>query len=60
MAEVAGVATHPVYAPPRPGELERSALDPERAGIHLGWSAWTELQPGVRAVLDHVRSRNRG
>jgi UDP-glucose 4-epimerase len=60
MAEVAGSTTPPVYAPARPGELDRSALDPERAGIHLGWSAWTELPRGVEAVLDHVRSRMDG
>jgi UDP-glucose 4-epimerase len=57
MADEAGSSVPPTYAPARPGELQRSALDPERAGIHLGWSAWTELAPGVRAVLDHVRSR---
>jgi UDP-glucose 4-epimerase len=57
MSEVAGSTTPPTYAPARPGELQRSALDPERAGIHLGWSSWTELSVGVRSVLDHVRSR---
>jgi UDP-glucose 4-epimerase len=56
MAEVAGTSAPPVYAPARPGELERSALDPQRAGIHLGWSAWTELPEGVRAVFDHIRA----
>jgi len=58
MAEVAGSTTPPVYAPERPGELLRSALDPGRAGIHLGWSSWTELRRGVEAVLDHVRRRS--
>jgi len=57
MADRAGAATSPTYAPARPGELQRSALDPERAGIHLGWTAWTELAGGVQSVLDHVRSR---
>ncbi len=55
MAEEAGASTPPTYAPARPGELQRSSLDPERAGIHLGWAAWTELSTGVRSVLDHVR-----
>ena len=35
--------TPPVHAPPRPGELQRSALDPGRAGLHLGWEPWTDL-----------------
>jgi UDP-glucose 4-epimerase len=56
MAEGAGGSRPAFYAPARPGELQRSALDPERAGIHLGWSAWTELPRGVEAVLDHVRA----
>jgi UDP-glucose 4-epimerase len=55
MADAAGISTPPVYAPARPGELQRNALDPERAGIHLGWTPWTELSQGVGAVLDHVR-----
>ena len=31
-------------APDRPGELQRSALDPGRAAIHLGWKPWTTLR----------------
>jgi len=57
MAEEAGVVKPALYAPARPGELERNALDSERAQIHLGWTAWTELRPGVQAVLDFVMSR---
>jgi UDP-glucose 4-epimerase len=60
MAEVGGSTAPPVYAPARPGELQRSALDPDRAGIHLGWKAWTDLPRGIESVLDHVRSRMEG
>jgi UDP-glucose 4-epimerase len=55
MAEQAGVEAAPVMAPARPGELRRSSLDIERAGIQLGWRPWTELADGTRAVLDFVR-----
>jgi UDP-glucose 4-epimerase len=55
MAAEAGVDREPVYAPPRAGELQRSALDIERAGIQLGWHPWTELAEGTRAVLDYMR-----
>jgi UDP-glucose 4-epimerase len=51
MAGVAGVALDPVRAPARQGELQRSALDPTRAGIHLGWKPWTTIDDGVAAVL---------
>ena len=51
MADAAGVATPPVYAPPRAGELARSSLDPGRAAIHLGWESWTTLEAGTAEVL---------
>jgi UDP-glucose 4-epimerase len=51
MAAAAGVSTPAVTAPPRPGELSRSALDRTRAGIHLGWEPWTDLPTGVAEVL---------
>lgn len=57
MAAEAGVETSPVHAPPRPGELRRSSLDVGRAGMQLGWRPWTELQDGVRGVLEFVRDR---
>jgi UDP-glucose 4-epimerase len=57
MAEQAGVEAAPVMAPARPGELRRSSLDIERAGIQLGWRPWTELADGTRAVLDFVRQQ---
>jgi UDP-glucose 4-epimerase len=57
MAEEAGSKQRPAYAPPRPGELQRSSLDPGRAAIHLGWKPWTALPEGTAAVLDFFRGR---
>jgi len=57
MGERAGSAVPPVHAPARTGELAHSALDPERAGIHLGWQPWTELSRGIDTVLDYVAAR---
>ena len=51
MAAAAGVTQAPVHAPARAGELARSALDPGRAGIHLGWEPWTDLATGTAEVL---------
>jgi UDP-glucose 4-epimerase len=59
MAELAGVHTPAVTAPPRAGELQRSALDPARAGLHLDWKPWTSLPEGTAAVLDYFRKRGR-
>jgi UDP-glucose 4-epimerase len=58
LADAAGRADlAPVHAAPRPGELQRSALDPARAGIHLGWKPWTSLREGCEAVLDWFAAR---
>jgi UDP-glucose 4-epimerase len=45
------------YAPARMGELQRSALDPGRAAIHLGWKPWTGLNEGLRRTLEWFRAR---
>lgn len=61
MAAAAGVEGPPAHAAARPGDLARSALDPGRAAIHLGWKPWTPLAQGVAAVLEaHERRARRG
>jgi UDP-glucose 4-epimerase len=47
IAEVAGRAIDPVFAPARPGELLRGALASDRAQRDLGWAATTPLEEGV-------------
>ena len=44
------------YAMARPGEIQRSALDPARAMNHLGWQPWTDLEDGLRRTLDWFRA----
>ncbi|MGH9082103.1 MAG: GDP-mannose 4,6-dehydratase [Acidimicrobiales bacterium] len=58
MAAAAGVGAPAEHAPPRPGELRRSALDSSRAALHLGWQPWTTLSEGTNAVLDFVGGGN--
>jgi UDP-glucose 4-epimerase len=57
MVTYAGVDRPAVRAPARPGELQRSCLDPSRAALHLGWKPWTTLDEGTAAVLDWFRER---
>ena len=57
MADNAGVADEPEYAPARHGELDRSCLDASRAELHLGWKPFTELQEGTASVLDFFRKQ---
>jgi UDP-glucose 4-epimerase len=55
MADAAGVTLAPTYGAARPGELARSALDPGRAAMHLGWEPWTDLTSGVSDVVAWFR-----
>jgi UDP-glucose 4-epimerase len=55
--EVSGSELEPVLEPARPGELQRSMLDPTRAASELGFKAFVELEEGLRATWDWVRSR---
>ena len=57
MARNAGVKAPATYLPARPGELQRSSLDPSRAGMHLGWKPWTTIDKGTAAVLDWSRKQ---
>ncbi|MGO8957985.1 MAG: NAD-dependent epimerase/dehydratase family protein [Streptosporangiaceae bacterium] len=50
IGEVAGHPVEPGFAPPRPGELLRSALAPDRARMDLGWTASTSLTEGVGRI----------
>ena len=61
-------ASRAEYQPARTGELQRSAVDPGRAEIHLGWKPFTDarrgpgpharaLQGPARRAADVVRGR---
>lgn len=55
LAALAGSPAAPVVpGPGRPGDVARSVLDVKRAELHLGWRAWTPLEVGCQAVLDHL------
>jgi len=60
MAKLTGYKQHARYDPPRAGEVQRSALDPSRAGIHLGWQPWTSLEEGVARTLEHFKGQLAG
>jgi UDP-glucose 4-epimerase len=44
----------PRMAPPRPGEVQRIALDSSRAAGELGWSSAVDLEDGLRRTLAAV------
>jgi UDP-glucose 4-epimerase len=43
--------SEPEFAPPRPGEVQRSCLEVTRAREVIGWEAKIELEDGLRAIL---------
>ena len=59
MARLTGTRDEPGTAAERPGELQRSALDPGRAAIQLGWKPWTSLEDGLRLTLEWFRDHAR-
>jgi UDP-glucose 4-epimerase len=54
IGEVAGQRVTPHFAPPRPGELLRSAVAVERAAADLGWRPGTPLREGIRTVYGWI------
>ena len=56
ISEVAGYQLEPVFAPPRPGELLRGALAPERARRDLGWTPATSLADGIASVYRWIEA----
>ncbi len=56
MARLVGFEEPARYGMERRGELKRSALDPGRAAIHLGWEPWTNLEDGLQRTIDWFRA----
>ena len=57
LAARTGWSGEPEWAPPRPADPRRSALDPARTAKLLGWHPWTELDEGLTLSVEWLRSR---
>jgi UDP-glucose 4-epimerase len=55
MAAIVGTDVEPRHAAARPGEQQRSCLDPSRAAKDLGWEPWTTLDEGLTRTVDWFR-----
>ena len=51
---VAGSDLGAEFAPPRPGEVRRSAVDPGLAASELGWQPQWTLEDGLRATWESI------
>ena len=56
IADAGGKGMRPRFAPPRAGELQRSAVAADRAASELGWRAATPLAEGVRRVYRWIEA----
>lgn len=55
LGELGGAESfEPELADPRPGEVQRIAIDPGRAERELGWKAAVGLDEGLRLTLDSI------
>jgi UDP-glucose 4-epimerase len=57
LAAVLGWSGEPQWAPVRPGDPRRSALDPAHAGKALGWQPWTRLDEGLASTVEWLKAR---
>jgi UDP-glucose 4-epimerase len=55
LAPLAEASFEPDHRPPRPGEVQRIALDCSRAGEELGWESRVRLEDGLTQTLESVR-----
>ncbi len=51
-------APEPIYAPQKPGEQRRSAIDPSYAKRILGWEPLVPLEEGLRETWDWFKERS--
>ncbi len=57
MRAVTGADARTVYAPARPGEERRSAIDPRRARRVLGWKPQVSLERGLARTMKWISSQ---
>jgi len=57
LAEMTNARFEPVYAPARPGELQRISVDPSKAARALQWHPSTSLEDGLKQTVAWFRSR---
>ena len=59
LAQAAGSSAQAQHAPGKPGEQQRSCIDPSLAARVLGWQPSVALGEGLRLTLEHFRQRSR-
>jgi UDP-glucose 4-epimerase len=60
VCRLVGYCPPPLYAPPRPGDVRRSAARIEKARSLLGWEPRVSLEEGLRATIEWYRRLRKG
>ncbi|MBX6376935.1 MAG: NAD-dependent epimerase/dehydratase family protein [Clostridia bacterium] len=60
VAAACGGGARPTFAPPRPGDIRHSRLDPARAAAVLGWRPLVGLDEGLSRTVAYWRERRGG
>jgi UDP-glucose 4-epimerase len=55
LAQITGFAGEPNHGPLPRGDVLRSALDSQLAGVEIGWRPWTHLEDGLRETVAYLR-----
>lgn len=56
LKELTGSRYDPVFAPARPGELQRIVVDPTKAAQVLGWKPQTGLDEGLKQTVAYFKA----
>lgn len=56
LVELTGTSFEPVYAPARPGELQRIYVDNSKAAEILDWKPWVALDEGLKQTVAWFRA----
>jgi len=59
LADAAGIAAPALHGPAKPGEQQRSCIDPSAAARILGWRPEVAIEDGLRRTLEWFRARVR-
>ncbi|MCE1247536.1 MAG: GDP-mannose 4,6-dehydratase [Firmicutes bacterium] len=57
MRAIVDIDLKPIYEPDRPGEINRIAINPAKAGKVLGWEPKVDMNDGLRETIDYFRQK---
>ena len=56
IADATGFTDKPIFEAPKPGDVQRSVVDPSKALKSIDWEPWTTLEEGLRKTVEWYRN----